>query len=108
MTNRSLPPPPTNQVRDTASLMVLVDSLSRTHPEKVRIQFFADGEHILNSGNTVSQRSSSSSQRGGARGPEISAQPTGDDVDQVMCRWVMRTENAKRCGGEVELQMTGK
>ena len=65
-------------IRDTASFTVLVDSLSRTYRERVRVQFYAEAEYIIM-----------------AAGPGL------------MCRWTMKSENAVACGCQMELGLCG-
>lgn len=40
-------------VRDTASFVVLLDSLARRHGCRVRVQFFAEAEYIIVGGDSV-------------------------------------------------------
>lgn len=65
-------------IRDTASFTVLIDSLSRTYRERVRVQFYAESQYIIM-----------------AAGPRL------------MCRWTMKSENAVACGCQMELGLCG-
>lgn len=65
-------------IRDTASFTVLIDSLSRTYRERVRVQFYSEADYIV-----------------------IGTGPT------LMCRWTMRSENAVACGCQTELELCG-
>lgn len=64
-------------IRDTASLNVMTESLGRCCRETVRLQFFSEADNIIAGGNVL------------------------------MCRWSMRSENVVRCGGQLEVCLTG-
>lgn len=96
-------------VRDTASFVVLLDSLARRHGCRVRVQFFAEAEYIIVGGDSV-------------RGSFIAcpwwsprmvsyrrtdSSTSCSTLTQLMCRWSMRTENAVDCGAQMELHLNG-
>lgn len=64
-------------ISDTASLHTMVQALATRHIENVRVQYFCGSEDMVCSGNIV------------------------------MCRWVMKTENAVACGANFEVFKQG-